>query len=62
MTHTSDSVPFILFDSTADRAGEKAKNIDPSGYNEQSALATGLVLEKGYTLMDRLIRGGNGKT
>ena len=62
MTHTSDPVPFILFDSTADRVGEKANNNGPSGYNEQSALATGLVLENGYTLMDRLIRGGTGKT
>lgn len=46
-THTSDPVPFMLYDSGAER---KAINT----YNEKSAKASGLVIPEGYKLIDRL--------
>ena len=47
-THTSDPVPFILYDST-----KEYKRI--AKYSEQEAEASGIYIEKGYTLLDRLI-------
>ena len=47
-THTSDPVPFILYDST-----NECKRI--AKYSEQEAKASGIYIEKGYTLLDRLI-------
>lgn len=49
-THTSDPVPFILYDSTAHQAG-------PAGYSEREAKATGRYEPKGYLLIDQLIGG-----
>jgi 2,3-bisphosphoglycerate-independent phosphoglycerate mutase len=60
MTHTSDPVPFVLYDSAAGKAGSnEARPNPPAGYDENSASATGLFVEKGHTLMDWLVSGGD---
>ena len=46
-THTADNVPYLLFDST------DAKN-ENWYYNEKDAAKGGILIEKGYTLIDRL--------
>lgn len=49
MTHVSDPVPYIIFDSTDQR---------PSGVecvSERTAAMTGMFVEPGYTLMDRFL-------
>lgn len=46
-THTSDPVPFMIYDST------KAKHMGDL-YDEAHARETGLVVNKGYELMNRL--------
>lgn len=55
MTHTGAAVPFILFDS---RGAERAGGFSGVGYNEKAAVATGLVVEHGHELMNRLVTGG----
>lgn len=47
-THTIDPVPFMIYSSTQDKAG-----VDT--FSEDTASATGLYVEHGYTLMDLLI-------
>ena len=47
-THTADNVPYLLYDSTL----ERNENWD---YNEKDALVTGTLVEKGHTLIDRLL-------
>ncbi|MBQ3379402.1 MAG: cofactor-independent phosphoglycerate mutase [Clostridia bacterium] len=49
-THTHDAVPFMLYDST------KAQKGAPR-YNETTAKASGIYVEPGYTMMQRLIKG-----
>lgn len=46
-THTSDSVPYLLYDSTA----EKNETWD---YNEETGRASGLLIARGHELIDRL--------
>ena len=46
-THTIDPVPFMIYSSTEDKAGV-------SCFTEESARATGLYVESGYTLMETL--------
>lgn len=48
-THTSDSIPYLLYDST--------KPIDNAGhlYNEAEARRSGNLIEHGYELIDRLL-------
>ena len=48
-THTSDNVPYLLYDST----DEKAENWN---YNEKDAAKSGILIENGYTLIDRLLK------
>jgi 2,3-bisphosphoglycerate-independent phosphoglycerate mutase len=48
-THTSDPVPFIIY-----RHGHQSGN-GAAGYDEQQARATGLLLEQGSMLMERLL-------
>lgn len=48
-THTSDPVPFIIY-----RHGQQLGN-GAAGYDEQQARATGLLLEQGSMLMERLL-------
>ena len=47
-THSSDPVPFMIFDSTEMHEGT-------SLFSEATAKETGLYVENGYTLLDRLI-------
>lgn len=49
-THTSDPVPYILYDSTRQR---KAL----AHYSEKEALATGILEPNGYRLLERMING-----
>jgi 2,3-bisphosphoglycerate-independent phosphoglycerate mutase len=51
MTHTSDPVPFIVY------SGETSENPAISGYDEDSAKATGLELKEGFRLMEMLLKG-----
>lgn len=46
-THTSDPIPFLLYDSTREHKGADA-------YSEKSAKESGFVVERGYELIDRL--------
>uniref|UniRef100_A0A831UBZ7 Cofactor-independent phosphoglycerate mutase n=1 Tax=Geobacter metallireducens TaxID=28232 RepID=A0A831UBZ7_GEOME len=48
-THTDAPVPFILYD------GRERENGSTAGYDEDSALASGLVIEEGHRLMDLLL-------
>ncbi|NVO00173.1 MAG: cofactor-independent phosphoglycerate mutase [Geobacteraceae bacterium] len=50
MTHTSDPVPFILY------AGEQSEKAGVAGYDEDSAQASGLIVEDGFRLME-MMRG-----
>lgn len=49
-THTSDPVPYIIYDSTDN---EKQRDL---GYTEENAKSTGVYIEKGYTLMDKFLQ------
>ena len=51
-THVSDPVPFVLFSSTE---GEGPKAL---GFNESDAKRSGVIVEKAFTLMEALLRGG----
>lgn len=46
-THTSDSVPYMLYDSTAPKKGDLS-------YNEEEAKRSGKHVDKGYKLIDYL--------
>lgn len=48
-THTRDPVPFAIFRKSGARDGFKV------GFDEVSAAASGLLIEKGHTLMDRFL-------
>ncbi|MBO5198740.1 MAG: cofactor-independent phosphoglycerate mutase [Lachnospiraceae bacterium] len=48
-THTSDPVPYLLYDSTKER-----KKI--GYYNEREAAGSGILIQDGYTLIDRLLQ------
>lgn len=47
-THTSDGIPYMLYDSTKDLAGGLY-------YNEKEAKKSGIDIANGYTLINRLI-------
>lgn len=49
-THTSDPVPYLLYDSTQKKEGR-------GSYCEKTACQTGIFEEKGYRLIDRLLDG-----
>jgi len=51
MTHTSDPVPFILYE------GEQIEKLGVTGYDEDSAKASGLFVEEGFRLMELLMAG-----
>lgn len=60
-THTSDPIPFLLFDSTqrrkeADTAWTGGK---PHKYNEREAEESGLFLEHGHLLLNLLLERGS---
>ncbi len=46
-THTANNVPYLLFDSTDIKESEWS-------YNEKDAMASGVLIEEGHTLIDRL--------
>lgn len=48
-THTSDAIPYMLYDST------KPQHHDGMKYNEAMARNTGKLIEHGYELIDRLL-------
>ncbi len=48
MTHTNDAVPFFIYDSEKVQQGV-------THFNEDTAKATGLLVEPGYTIMQRLL-------
>lgn len=50
-THVSDPVPYIIYDST--------KTAEDSGmaYTEENGRKTGIYIDKGYTLMDKFLKG-----
>ncbi|MHB8063534.1 MAG: cofactor-independent phosphoglycerate mutase, partial [Ruminiclostridium sp.] len=50
-THTSEPVPFIIYDST------KKINSSVMGYDEFEAKKTGIYIDDGYKLMDLFIKG-----
>ena len=47
-THTSDPVPYMLYDSTKPVQGKDS-------YSEKTGQETGIFVEKGYTLIDHLL-------
>ena len=47
-THTSDPIPYLLYDSTEDIAGMET-------YSEKTGKQTGVFVEKGDRLMDHLL-------
>ena len=49
-THTSDPVPYVLYDSTVQQK-------KTAHYNEKEAAATGNFLPDGYLLMDEFLKG-----
>ena len=51
-THTGDPVPFILYDSTAQRRAI-------ARYTERDAAATGIFLPEGHKLMEKLLQQKN---
>lgn len=51
MTHTDKPVPFILYDST----GEFLTDQPVAGYDESSAASTGLFIDQGFRLMEKLV-------
>ncbi|PLX85155.1 MAG: cofactor-independent phosphoglycerate mutase [Desulfuromonas sp.] len=53
MTHTTDPVPYILCGS----GGEFPPASGVEGYSEKAALATGVKIDRGHELMERLVRG-----
>lgn len=48
-THTSDPVPYLLYDSTANLEGQEV-------YSEKTGRDTGIYIEEGYRLIDHLLR------
>lgn len=48
-THTGEAVPYLLYDSTAEKKG-------PAVYNEKTAAATGIEWKDGYKLMAHLLQ------
>jgi len=51
MTHTSDPVPYILFDSS----GKFKNKVAASGYSEEQARSTGQVVDPGCGLIPRML-------
>ena len=48
-THTGEAVPYLLYDSAAEKKG-------PAVYNEKTAAETGIVWHDGYKLMGHLLQ------
>jgi 2,3-bisphosphoglycerate-independent phosphoglycerate mutase len=50
-THTDEPVPFVIYDSTQKRPSGKG------GFNEEAAAESGIMIDEGYELIERLVRG-----
>jgi len=50
-THADDPVPFVIYDSNQKRPS------GARGFDEKEASRSGIVIEEGHTLMERLVRG-----
>jgi len=50
-THADDPVPFVIYDSNQKRPS------GTRGFDEKEASRSGIVIEEGHTLMERLVRG-----
>lgn len=48
-THTSDPVPYMLYDSTKKTAGQDV-------YCEKTGIASGIMVEEGYRLIEKLLK------
>jgi len=57
-THSTFPVPFLIFDS---RKKEKVPGRRKGGFSEKTAASTGIMIEKGYKLADRLLEKDRGK-
>lgn len=55
-THTSEPVPFLIFDSREAKGSDMKKS---SGFNEKTAASTGIMVGKGHMLVDRLFERRN---
>ncbi len=58
-THTSDNVPYLLYDSEkakSDRADGREAASAGCLYNEKDAAETGIFVEKGYELIEKLFQ------
>ena len=52
-THTSDPVPYIIYRNRKDICRDGARSV--SAYTEKTGASTGIYIEEGFRLMDRLI-------
>lgn len=52
MTHSAEPVPYVIYDSTARYPG------GGRSFSEEAAAATGLMVEQGHLLIERLFKGG----
>ena len=50
-THTDDPVPFVIYDSTTKRSS------GAEGFDEAEVSKSGIVIEEGYELMERFVKG-----
>jgi 2,3-bisphosphoglycerate-independent phosphoglycerate mutase len=50
-THTDDPVPYVIYDSTEKRSS------GAGGFDEGEASKSGILIDEGYELMERFIRG-----
>ncbi len=50
-THTDDPVPFVIYDST------KKSPPGKGGFNEEAAVESGIMIDEGYKLIERLVQG-----
>jgi len=55
-THTAEPVPFLIFDSRKTKSSDAKTG---KGFNEETAASTGIMVEKGHILVDRLFERRN---
>src|SRR4030042_6155264 len=55
-THTSEPVPFLIYDSTKDMYNNPDRSSKPQGFNEFSAKKTGLHFNEGCKLLDYFLK------
>jgi len=50
-THSSDPVPFVIYDNRSERQGEAVSFDERIAYRKDA-----LIIKEGYTLMDRFLK------